>query len=82
MARGDAAGTGSSYRKPLVHFNLRGRSSLDRTEGATQASRPDEIFGAFLEDLTDRRLWEMNLLPSCVGRPPGRFISHRLPVVE
>ncbi|WP_314742683.1 AAA family ATPase [uncultured Actinomyces sp.] len=53
---------------PLVsHFNLREIIILDRTEGATQASRPDEEFlGAFLEDYSTGSLWEMNLLG---GRP-------------
>ena len=42
----------ATHSVPLVsHFNLREIIILDRTEGATQASRPDEEFlGAFLED--------------------------------
>ena len=66
---------------PLVsHFNLREIIILDRTEGATQASRPDEEFlGAFLEDYSTGSLWEMNLLggrPTHEGPETGVGILH------
>ncbi|WP_366497594.1 DUF4276 family protein [Actinomyces sp. oral taxon 448] len=67
---------------PLVsHFNLREIIILDRTEGATQASRPDEEFlGAFLEDYStgswrhyDTRLHdEVSRLPFPAPRRPPR----------
>ena len=53
---------------PLVsHFDLGEIVVLDRVDGATEASRPDEAFlAAFLENYFMGNLWEMNLLG---GRP-------------
>ena len=53
---------------PLVsHFDLGEIVVLDRVDGATEASRPDEAFlTAFLENYSTGNLWEMNLLG---GRP-------------
>jgi SMC domain-containing protein len=60
---------------PLVsHFDLGEIVVLDRVDGATEASRPDEAFlAAFLENYSTGNLWEMNLLG---GRPTkeGRIL--------
>ena len=60
---------------PLVsHFDLGEIVVLDRVDGATEASRPDEAFlAAFLENYSTGNLWEMNLLG---GRPAkeGRIL--------
>ena len=75
----DATATGSSWppsrcRWCPTHFDLGEIVVLDRVDGGTEASRPDEAFlAAFLENYSTGNLWEMNLLG---GRPTkeGRIL--------